>query len=108
MTTRGWHSIYPLLSFNDPRDVIAAQPTFFCCEVLFLTLAVVGLVDAAKRPRGLLTFVACFVGGAGVELVTILHGEVLFYTGIEPVTCCHLLMARLWVPDRSAKLSSCL
>lgn len=76
MSTRSWHSIYPLIAFNDPRDVVHAQPTFFCCEVLFLCLAVVGLVDAAKRPRGLLTFAACLLGGAGVELVTILHQEV--------------------------------
>ena len=71
-----WHSIYPLLAFNDPRDVFSAQPTFFCGEVLFLSLALLGLLDAAKRPRGLQTFVACFIGGAGVELVTVLHGEV--------------------------------
>lgn len=76
MSTRAWHSVHPLVAFNDPRDVMAAQPTFFCCELLFLCLAVVGLVDAARRPRGLLTFVACLVGGAGVELVTILHQEV--------------------------------
>ena len=76
MATRGWHSVYPLIAFNDPREVIAAQPTFFCCEVLFLFLAAIGIRDALRRPRGLLTFVACLIGGASVELVTILHQEV--------------------------------
>ena len=76
MATRGWHSVYPLIAFNDPREVFAAQPTFFCCEVLFLFLAAIGIRDALRRPRGLLTFVACLIGGASVELVTILHQEV--------------------------------
>ena len=73
---RSWHQVTPVLAFNDPREVWATQPTFLIAELLFLFLAIVGLADAAKRPRGFLTFVSCLVGGAAVELVTILHGEV--------------------------------
>ena len=54
MASRTWHPISPLIAFNDPRDVFAAQPTFLFAECAFLLLAIVGLMDAAKRPRGML------------------------------------------------------
>jgi len=76
MASRPLHDVTPLLSVQDPRDVWAVQPTFLMAEVLFLGLAVLALVDAARRPRGALVFTACLVGGGAIELVTILHGEV--------------------------------
>ena len=41
----GWHSFTPLVAFNDPAAVWAAQPTFFVAEVLFFFLAVCGITD---------------------------------------------------------------
>ena len=72
----GWHSFTPLVAFNDPAAVWAAQPTFFVAEVLFFFLAVCGIIDAVKRPRGGLLFIASLIGGSGIELVTIMHREV--------------------------------
>jgi hypothetical protein len=76
LMSRTWHSTSPLLAINDPHEVWTNQPTFFIAEFLFLSLAAWGIIDALHRPRGALTFVSCLVGGAAVELVTILHGEV--------------------------------
>ena len=69
----GWHSFNPLIAFNDPTAVWAAQPTFLIAEVLFLGLAVCGITDAIRRPRGTLLFIASLVGGSCIELVTIMH-----------------------------------
>jgi hypothetical protein len=70
------HDIEPYVSFKHPHDVYHDQPTFFFAEVLFLVLTALSLIDATTRPRGGLTFLACLVGGACVELLTILHKEV--------------------------------
>ena len=76
MQATDFHDVTPYIAFKHPQDVFKDQPTFFLAEVLFLVLTGLGLIDATLRPRGGLTFTACLVGGACVELLTILHKEV--------------------------------
>ena len=45
---RSFHSVAPLLAFNNPLDVWSKQPSFLCAEVLFLLLAAWGIADAAR------------------------------------------------------------
>ena len=78
-----FYPITPLVGFKDPRDILIEQPTFLGAEALFMLLAALGVCDAVFRRGGLtnprrggLTFTACLVGGASVELLTVLHTEV--------------------------------
>ena len=61
---------------GDPAEVWSVQPTFLIAEGLFLVLALWGVIDAMRRQRGGLTFLAALVGGSAIELVTIMHEEV--------------------------------
>ena len=76
MAGSSFYPVTPLVAFKDPRDIFIEQPTFLGAEILFMLLAALGLVDAAFRRRGGLTFTACLVGGASVEIMAILHTEV--------------------------------
>jgi len=73
---RDWHSIEPYFSLTAPDAVWGAQPTYFIAEVMFLFLAAWGIAHSLRRSGGALAFSACLLGGAAVELLTILHGEV--------------------------------
>jgi len=72
----GWRSFFPLVVVGDPAEVWSVQPTFLIAEGLFLVLALWGVIDAMRRQRGGLTFLAALVGGSAIELVTIMHEEV--------------------------------
>jgi hypothetical protein len=73
---RDWHSIEPYFSVTEPGAVWGAQPTYFIAEVMFLFLAAWGIAHSLRCSGGALAFSACLLGGAAVELLTILHGEV--------------------------------
>ena len=66
---QGSHALAPLLPSHS--HLLARDP------VMFLILAAWGMRDAARRgAQAPLAFSACLLGGAAVELLTILHGEV--------------------------------
>eukprot|EP01059_Diplonema_ambulator_P000029 TRINITY_DN10018_c0_g1_i1.p1 TRINITY_DN10018_c0_g1~~TRINITY_DN10018_c0_g1_i1.p1 ORF type:complete len:414 (+),score=116.07 TRINITY_DN10018_c0_g1_i1:745-1986(+) len=71
-----WRDIYPLVQFRDPAAVWEHEPTFVICEVMFVVLLLLELYDGARRGYAFYALVAAFVGGALIELGTIMHSEI--------------------------------
>jgi hypothetical protein len=84
MAPTGWHDVWPLFKVNDPALVWARQPTLLLAEVFFLVLFLGTTWHAflwnvrtrAERRRRVALWAAAVVGGACIELCTVLKRDV--------------------------------
>ena len=80
----GWHSFKPLLHINNPQDVWARQPTLLIAEVVFLALFAGATYHAfwwnvptrAQRRRRIALWAAAIIGGASIELCTVMKRDI--------------------------------
>eukprot|EP00047_Mylnosiga_fluctuans_P008306 m.258151 g.258151 ORF g.258151 m.258151 type:complete len:386 (-) comp21333_c0_seq1:48-1205(-) len=81
------HNILPLVSWRSPADVWAHEPTFLVAEIVCSALTLLMLRHALRTAEHAFVAVACFFGGALIELFTILETEIgNFYHSQATVT----------------------
>lgn len=76
---RGWRPASPLWHVNDPWAVWEQQPSLLVAEVLMLTLFALSTLHAFGRrgsARHQALWFASVLGGACIELPTVLHDQV--------------------------------
>ena len=80
----GWHDVWPLVHINDPRLVWERQPTLLLAEIVFTALFLGVTWHAfkwnvrtrAERRRRVALWAAAVIGGACIELCTVLKRDV--------------------------------